>query len=81
MSAAGGQEDELGIFLSVPILQTLGQSELFQVLSVHPRRTTEPSPDEKHRPLVRHTSESRQQWDTTALGLQEERPLAFLPSG
>lgn len=68
-------------FLSVPIVQTLGQSGLFQVLSVQPRRTMEPSPDEKHMPLVTHTSESRQQWDTSALGLQGERPVAFLPSG
>jgi hypothetical protein len=68
------------VFHDIPT-QAFGQTPLFQLLSVQPRLTREPKPDEKHIPFVTQTSPTRQQWETSASGSQGFRPVAFDPSG
>ena len=58
-----------------------GQVELPHSLEVHPRRITEPNPEEKHNPLVTRLSAGRQQWVTGADALQGISPAASVPSG
>jgi hypothetical protein len=65
----------------VPVVHALGHSGLPHVESVQPRRTMETRLAVRHRPWVRHTSDSRQQCETSAIGLQGVSPLALLPSG
>jgi hypothetical protein len=67
--------------IHVPVMQKFGHSVLFDVLSVQPRLTTQPKPDEKHTPLVRQISLFLQRCVTGEVALQGMRPLALLPSG